>query len=291
MEWPTDGVILMMDGATNAEEKRWGVGICASTPQKDLEVYMGGSMDAIELPDDPAFVQKRLSVEVAEASALWMGVIFGRKLIENRAQSASEDRCKITLVTDRPATVVSLQHLLLNCCKAYKCEEFKAILRHLSHDFAKLCKVAGGEVIVKWKGDLEHLRCLKPKEWQPDTLARLGSKKGRGTLRLKWDPPCHDIAIQLSQHPLNNSLMTKANVSLRRPIKIQPAAPGRVTHGYPLHLQLCHEEAIAAAGLPDDGGRITEEFLERRRLALAMQRGERGALMCPDVHWHLQQRR
>lgn len=259
MEWPTDGVTLMMDGATKTDEKRWGVGICASTPQTDLEVYMGGSMDAIKLPDDPAFVDKRLSNEVAEAAAVWVALRFGRKLIENRAKSASQDRCNITLVTDRPATMVSLQHMLLNCCKAYKCDEFEAILRHMSHGFAKLCKVAGGEVIVRWKGDLEHLRRLTPKEWPPDRLARLGSQKGREILRLEWDPPCHHIAIQLSRHPLNNSLMTKASVSLRRPI--QPAAPGRETHGHSLHLHHGHED------FPDDGGTI-EERLDQRRLAL-----------------------
>ena len=38
-----------------------------------------------------------------------------------------------------------------------------------------------------------------------------------------------------------------------------------------LHLDLCDEEAIAAVGLRDDGGRMTETFLERRRLARAMR--------------------
>jgi len=225
MEWPPDGVMLMMDGATDTVHRKWGVGICASTLRQDLGVYMGGRMDAIKLPDNHTHthqtVHKTLSVEVAEACALLMAVTFGRKLIENRAQPASEDRCKITLVTDRPATLVSLQHLLLNKCKAYKCREFEAILRHLSHEFAKLCKVAGGGVIVQWKGDLEHLRCIKPKEWQPDELARLGSATGLGTIKLQH-LPCLDIAIKLSLHPLNNSLMTKASVSL---IKIQHAAP------------------------------------------------------------------
>ena len=248
MQWPKEGLVLEADGATNPKEGRWGVGIYV--PQKKLEVYMGGSMNAITLPDDPPFVQKRLSVEVAEVAALWCAVRYALKLIENREPSASKDKCNITLVIDRPASMVSLQHAMLNCCKAYKCEEFKAILLHLSNSFPKLCKAAGGEVIVRWKGDVEHLQYLQPKEWQPDTLARLGSTEGRNSLPLEWYPVCDAIAIQLTCHPHNKSLMTKAIVSLRPPTKIH--APGRVTHGHPLHLG--HEEAIAAAGLPDDGG-------------------------------------
>ena len=260
MVWPTGGVTLMADGAINPRQRRWGVGICG--PLDDLDVYAGGSMDDITLPDDPRSIQKSLSVEVAEAAALWMAVCYARALIEHRARSASNDTCEITLVTDRPATMASLRHQLLNCCKAYKCKEFEAILRHLSQDFARLCKAAGGEVSVRWKGDLEHLCYLKPNEWQPDTLAHLGIEKSRGSLALEWYPLCPHIAIQLTQDPHNNSLVTKAIVSLKTPIKIH--APSQVTHGHPeLHLQLSQEEAIAAAGLPDNGGTNTEGFLER----------------------------
>lgn len=241
MQWPEKDLMLMADGASNPEERTWGVGICA--PQKELEVYMGGKMDDITLPGDPRSFQKRLSVEVAEVLALWFAVRFACQLVENRDLSASPDKCNITVVTDRPASMVSLQHNMLGCHKAYKCEEFKAILHHLSHSLAKLCK-AGGEVTVRWKGDVEHLQHITPKRWQPDGLARLGMQERRVALPLEWYSLCPEIAIQMTHHPLDRSLMTKAIVSLKE----------SMLHGHPLHLQLSHEAAIAAAGLPDDRG-------------------------------------
>jgi hypothetical protein len=48
-----------------------------------------------------------------------------------------------------------------------------------------------------------------------------------------------------------------------------PALPVPAAQRF-LHLDLDDEEAIAAVGLRDNGGRITETFLEKRRLARAM---------------------